>query len=52
MFAGLKVTGKHAREMSENPGCTESERALWAQIADEIDAWIAGDGSEQSELPL
>lgn len=50
MFSGLRATGKHAREMAEHPSQTEAEKTLWSQIADEIDAYIAGDGSEQAEL--
>ena len=50
MFPGLKDTAKHARKMSTDASQTDAEKAVWTQIADEIDSYIAGDGSTQAAL--
>lgn len=40
----LATFRNHARKMADAPGPTPGERALWRQLAAEVDQYLAADG--------
>lgn len=49
--AGLRHDRAHARAMAANPDSTDADRALWIQLADELDRRLNEPGAHPDPHP-